>query len=68
MQFVRGKKDEVKRKVVELVSPALCIPRKKFGVNKLKVGYVICQVELRPGKFVIQLINTSRIEHQKEAA
>jgi len=68
MEFVRGKKDKVKRRVGELVEPQLSIPRKKFGVDTLQVGYVICQVELEPGKFVLQLIGTHRIEHQKEAA
>ncbi len=68
MQFVKGRKDKVKRRVGELVEPVLSIPRKKFGVDRITVGYSICQVELEPGKFVIQLVNTSRIEHQKEAA
>lgn len=63
MEFVRGKKDKIKRSCCVMVEPQT--PRKKFGVDYLKVGYAICQIELLPGHMVTQLVNTSRIEHAK---
>ncbi len=63
MEFVQGKKDGIKRSCVAMKYPE--IPKKKFGVDALNVGYAICQIELTPGQLVIQLVNTSKIEHEK---
>ena len=64
MEFVQGRKDGIKRNCIVIKEPE--IPKKKFGVDQLDVGYAICQVELTPGQMVTQLVNTSRIEHEKE--
>ena len=63
MQIIFGTKDKIEREVVPVKEPA--IPRKKFGVDEIDVGYTICQVEVTPNKYATQLVRTSRIEHKK---
>lgn len=69
-KFIRGRKDGIKRAVTEVKLPS--IPKNRFGVNKIippsdKPGYIVAQIEVKPGEFAIQLVDASRIEHEKAA-